>query len=125
MEISLGGLEQLSQAERPPRAQPLDLLLPGKKWLYACCLETRDSVLQRNISLSFHCRFLPSDLTARSFFKNLESHHFLRCLFVSFHPSFLHRHTFLFSIDFSEVSCKHGVSRTTEVSAFRFSCCSG
>lgn len=112
MEISLGGMEQLLQADRPRRAQPLDLLLPGEKWLYPCCLETRDSVLPRNISLSFHCHLLPSGLAAR-FFK-ISSHAVFLC--VSVLP-FIPRPTLLFSIDFSEVSCKHGVSRTTGVAA--------
>lgn len=121
MEISLGGMEQLSQAERPRRAKPLDLLLPAKKWLYACRLDTQDLVLPRNISLSFHCHFLPSGLASHFF--HLKSLHFTCCLFASL--PFIPAPSLSFCIDFSEVSCRNGVSRTTEVSAFRVLCCSG
>lgn len=76
MEISLGGMEKLLQAERPWRVQPLDLLLPGKKWLYPCCLETRASSLPRNISLVFfHCHFLASGLASHFFILTLSISH--------------------------------------------------
>ncbi len=117
MEISLRGMEQLSQAERPWRAEPLDLLLPGKKWLYPCCLETRDSSLPRNISLFFHCHFLASGLASHFFIFSLSiSHAVFLCLLAL---PFIPLPTLSFCIDFSKVSYKHSVSRTTEVSAFR------
>lgn len=93
MEISLGGMEQLLQAGRLRRVQPLDLLLPGKKWLYPCCLETQDSVLPRNISLSFHCHFLPSGLASHFFILSLSiSHAVFLCLSVLpfIHPFILY-----------------------------------
>ena len=123
MEISLGGMDQLLQAERPQRAQPLGLLLPGKKWLYPCCLETQDSVLPRNISLSFHCHFLASSLASHFFLSKVSPFHTLSFC-VSVLP-FILTPTLSFCIDFSEVSCNHGVLETTEVLAFRGLRCSG
>lgn len=114
MDISFGWMEWLSQAERPQRAQPLDLLLPGKKRLYPCCLETRDSVLLRNL-LSFCCHFLLSGVASHFF---LVSGFSFTCLFVSLHPP-IHVPS-LSLILYWFFWYKQRVSRTTDASALRF-----
>lgn len=118
MEISWREMEQLSQAQRPRRAQPLDPLLPRKKWFCPRCLETRDSCWKEQFlcvftAISFH------QVRLNSLFLTISQTIFL-CLSV-----LQVNHPPTFGIDCSEVSCKQAVSRTTEISAFWVTCCSG
>lgn len=118
MDISFGGIEWLSQAERPQRAQPLDLLFPGKKWLYPCCLETRDSVLLRNLCL-FTAIFFPLVWLHTLYLKTL--FHMSFCISPSTHSCPLTQLDFIYFFVLIFLMCHISkVSRTTEASALRF-----